>query len=91
MVNYSSFHKKSLIFISIFFLTFLMVTVFLVVDQRRITKNQIIDLQMIVLQNLNRNYISAEISEMEKTFDHLYTLLDFKRVEEGRIEEYYKL
>ena len=91
MVNYSSFHKKSLIFISIFFLTILMVTVFLVVDQRRITKNQIIDLQMIVLQNLNKNYISAEINEMEKTFDHLYTLLDFKRVEEGRVEEHYRL
>ncbi len=91
MVSYSSFHKKSLIFILLFFLTFLMITGFLVVDQRRIVKNQIIDLQMIVLQNLNRNYISAEISKMEKTFDHLYSLLDFEKVEEGRVEEYYSL
>ncbi|GLI57627.1 sensor domain-containing diguanylate cyclase [Propionigenium maris DSM 9537] len=91
MVSYSSFHKKSLMFISVFFLTFLMITVFLVVDHRKITRSQIIDLQMIVLQNLNRNYISAEISEMEKNFDHLYSLLDFQKVEEGRVEEYYNL
>ena len=91
MDNYSSFHKRVLIFISIFFLSFFMMTVFLVVDHRRIVKAQIIDVQMVFLQNLNKNYISAEMRDMEKSFDYLYSFLDFEKVEAGRVEEYYRL